>query len=379
MHPRTFCVAPWVNVSANSRGHLRPCCLQHVKQERVTDYVAWRDNQYMRDLRRDLHHGVRRPECHLCWQAEDSGQESIRQAYNRELAQRTDLRTSIDTQTWCAKQAPISVDLALGNICNLKCVMCRGDLSSRIMAEQRQNQALFQELEFVRTIQDSPDLSWPEHDEFLDLMAELAPGLIQLNFTGGEPLLIKNVKTIIKTLPNPERATVNITTNGTVWLDDEWMEILSRYDKIWLQVSLEGIDQHQEYLRAGSSWPDIQTNIDRMQQLPNLVFRINHVLQWSSSFSLPALFAWAQERCFSLDIKPLYEHDHLSLSVLTDKQASAFLQWAMQQQTADLQPVVYWLQQHQHDPDMRQRCRDYFQTLEQIRKNHLADLWAALD
>mgnify|MGYP003954450111 CR=1 FL=1 len=75
-------------------------------------------------------------ECAACEQAEQQGRGSLRESYWRNYPREsTDQRIATWQHTGRAPD-PVSLDLAVGNTCNLKCRQCNAEWSSAIAAEQ---------------------------------------------------------------------------------------------------------------------------------------------------------------------------------------------------------------------------------------------------
>ena len=85
------------------------------------------------------------------------------------------------------------LDLKLGNICNLKCRICGTHSSSKWIAEQQHyDKEDKHEETHIRH-------SWPEtNKEFWQQLEELLPTLEYIDFTGGEPFMIKDQFELLK-------------------------------------------------------------------------------------------------------------------------------------------------------------------------------------
>jgi radical SAM protein with 4Fe4S-binding SPASM domain len=74
--PASFCVLPWVNLSTDVNGSLRPCCkfaqpnpsneyqLPNMKEGRLDD--LWNDQRFQ-NLRQAFLDGKKPNECRSCW------------------------------------------------------------------------------------------------------------------------------------------------------------------------------------------------------------------------------------------------------------------------------------------------------------------------
>ena len=126
----TFCVMPWYGLTLDSRNRLSPCCNINkwkYTYDQVEDY--WK-SQELHDLRSDLLNGVKNEICNKCWIKEEHGGQSQRQISN--FAVKGKIRSQISNPEIKNIQY---FDLTIGNLCNLRCLMCKPSLSSQILAE----------------------------------------------------------------------------------------------------------------------------------------------------------------------------------------------------------------------------------------------------
>lgn len=80
-------------------------------------------------------------------------------------------------------------------------------------------------------------------------------------FLGGEPLRTKSHLEFLNLIQHPETVTVKYTTNGSYRPDSQTMETWSKFKSIVLQLSIDGIEDHFEYLRWPLQWHQVEDNI----------------------------------------------------------------------------------------------------------------------
>ncbi len=144
---------------------------------------------------------------------------------------------------------PTMLELELSNVCNLECVMCSGRLSSRI----RKNRDHL------------PPLDSPYDDSFVDQVAELLPGLQEIRFNGGEPLLQPIVYAITDRVAEvrPDLK-VTIATNGTVWTPR--VERLLERCSINVNLSIDSlVPERYESIRVNADFEQVMTNFERFR------------------------------------------------------------------------------------------------------------------
>src|ERR1039457_5907343 len=160
----TFCPLPWMHVFVAADGIFYPCCRSVDAQTPNVDHLgkpqrfhsgesivtAW-NSDFMRAVRTDMLAGRRPPACAGCFAVEDLGGESDRQMINRLYPQyvREALSAAVDDGRIECK--PRTLDLRVGNICNLQCRMCSPRLSKGLLNEFKMLHGLSDDSEYVRS------------------------------------------------------------------------------------------------------------------------------------------------------------------------------------------------------------------------------------
>lgn len=370
---QTFCILPFVAMHVNPSGGLRPCCMfdNQAIREQFSDYPQWRQ-QGLTELKANLMSGTRDPRCQVCWQQEDSGAPSHRQRHNEIYQQDV---AAISRTRDLAQIGPLRMlHLDFDNLCNLRCIMCSPTLSSSLQSEIASHREVWQvwQPHVAR-----PSQPWHESERFAQLLSEMHT-VEEIFVTGGEPLMNPGMLRMIDTVDMSEKI-LTVTTNGTR-VNDHLLELLSRPRQLHVMISLEGVGAHNDYIRAGSDWNEIQHNIARLQTLANWRYDglgINHTLQITSAWTLPGLIEWCLERDLGLTINPLINPGQLHVSGMRDE-------WRMNllDQLRDIRDrphtrasksctwidsTINYLQDIQHDPAVTDSFLAYMDMLDQIR------------
>lgn len=381
MNSQTFCIIPWAHTRINPDGGLIPCCKISAEFptkniDAIDDFSKEYWNQSaMVQLRSDLAQGIKTKFCDRCWQDESAGKSSLRQEYNKRLAKHTKLRRIAKNQTYLAEDLPIALDLNLSNICNYKCLMCGPMYSSKIQTERKQNQHKFGSLNFLMPLVNY-NSDWPNEEKFQNFFQTVMPTLKELELKGGEPLLINNVLTTIESVKDKPNCILSITTNGSVELDDDFVEQLKQFQRIWMCVSVDGIGAHGEYVRYGSSWSKVNKTIARLSKLQNCNFSLSTVLQFYSSLTFPPVVEYAIEHNLDVHIQNCTQPGFLNINSMLPENFARFSKYVDQksQQHPDvqcLQVVKGFLKSYVFDPQLHEQCRQYTNAMDDIRHNKL--------
>lgn len=189
---------------------------------------------------------------------------------------------------------PSILTFSLHNTCNLACVMCGADRSSRI-----------------RTQRDGLEpLPHVYGDEFF---AQLRPYLARcrwVDFTGGEPFLVREHQRVWRLLAevNPS-ARCSVTTNGTVW-NDRVDELLDLFDTD-VCVSVDGTTPHTlETVRVGTEFDVVAANLERFRRYTSArgtELRISFSLVRQNWFELGRMLRWGEERGIPVKVQTVLE------------------------------------------------------------------------
>jgi sulfatase maturation enzyme AslB (radical SAM superfamily) len=331
----TWCPYPWINLNSNTDGRVKLCCSivddEHISESlqdlNFADHSIERiwNSQYIQNIRSEMLQGKKPKACRVCWKLEANGAQSSRQAAIENF------------QDWAPQSLfeistalPNSLELRLGNNCNLKCVSC-WSLSSSSIFDERQKNCTRKDISASVTsswnyeIQQSSKAKWDwfSSAEFKKSFAKLAPSLKRLYLTGGEPNLIAENLTFLSMLleANNTSCHISITTNATVWNTDLY-DLLGRFQNAEVQVSLDGCREMNEYVRYPSKWSQIENNLRKMNELPkHIEIRVLSVVSLLNADSIIPLLKYLEplfkDRKFSFAPILLQSPEFLSTGLLT--------------------------------------------------------------
>lgn len=298
MTRETFCAYPWFNLNTTPQGNCKLCC--NIVDSNLIGHgpdgdastVGWGtdsihaiwNGDHMQAVRGDMLSGRKRTECGDCHRLEDMGLSSPRTDANQRYA------SWLPGQRDVVAPLPTSLELRLSTRCNLACTTCWSGSSDMIQQEQLEQLARSElptdhhdhlriphwlentwrtELAQVGSARDNGRYSSAPMS--LDNFATLAPTLRRLYVTGGEPTMDSNVIEYLRLLRDHGNTAchVSFTTNGTLW-NDKLMNLLSGFDNAEVQISIDGHEDANDWIRHHSSWLDVIDVIDRYFGMPNL-------------------------------------------------------------------------------------------------------------
>lgn len=310
-----FCVLPWINLHTSPDGKIKLCCSiqynSYVINSVDTPFNFGYDSiekiwnsgnmRYTREMHR-ANAGF--AACEECYNVEKISGHSPRMGQNSEWLRRKEKDSyTAEIVDDIAREdisdldnLPISLELRLGNLCNLQCVTCYGlssapiyDERARLLSEgeldNTEHKFLKDMWKHEKNLVDQTDVkNWYETDIFYENFKKVAPKLKRLYTTGGEPTLIKaNYKMMQMLLDagNTDCA-IEFTSNMTTW-NHEFYSRLEKFKNVEIQMSFDGAGEVGAYIRYPSDMNRVKENIMRAVEMastrPNWKVKCYTVLQ----------------------------------------------------------------------------------------------------
>jgi len=263
-----FCIAPFGIISISPKGFIRPCCMQNydkmysesnsnIKDD--LDSIVWPTPiiQELREIMLGDNIVEKTPQCRPCWDAEKVGVKSYRQLSNPGYP-----ITLIDDPKI------VSLDIQFGSLCNLSCAMCGPSFSSHLYSTRKKLEKMTTNTDLLQyyniTNLSDDNLDWTKNDASYAKLLKLAEDATFISITGGEPLLNPRFKHFLKYLLDKDVKIklLRITTNGTIY-DDEVIDMVNKFSKVLFKISLEGLNEIDEFIRWPTSWSQKQENIKK--------------------------------------------------------------------------------------------------------------------
>lgn len=325
-----FCPLPWISLETSPIGTVRPCCL--AEEEIVSDsgnkfdltensdLAEIQNSQYMSNLRRQFLDGKKPQTCRKCWNEERAGRTSKRMhTINR-------LKHIVTDTEWTQDAKPlIFLDLKLGNICNLKCRIC-GSWSSSTFAVEEVNHINPQKEDRKNNhhyvmLQKG---SWPkDNQDFWQQMDNVIDQIRYIEFTGGEPFMIKEHFKLLQAIVDRGQAgqvEIHYNTNGTQY-PEHAEEIWKHFKCVEIAFSIDDVEERFEYQRSNAYWHEVQNNIRRFSELKNtyqnIQLQVCITVNVFNVMYIDTVANWAEQQNFDFIYwNMLHEAFYFSISTL---------------------------------------------------------------
>lgn len=281
---KVFCDKPFNHNYIHMNGKMRLCCttIQNIPSDNsytlfdaghhtIEEY--WNSDR-MKEIRKNMIAGIETLDCQRCYQQEAQGVQSLRSTEKMSTYISHTLPDGTYTKT------ANSMQIQMGNICNLRCKMCSQAYSHMIGLELLEMGDV--DPEFLLWVKEQGAVvnnwtnelgkkeQWFKNETIkLRMFEHISKNIDQLCVIGGEPTLIPEFYELFEycdnqgTLGNKSVTVVTNLTNTNPRMT-EWLPKLKEW-KIW--ASVDGIAKRTEYIRYPSEWNIILKNLNFYKEL----------------------------------------------------------------------------------------------------------------
>jgi MoaA/NifB/PqqE/SkfB family radical SAM enzyme len=275
---KSYCAKLWNHQYVHMSGSFRYCCatMENLKDKKGNRLhinndsleKAW-NSEDIRQTRLKMINGESIPACVKCIEQEQRGYQSLRESQNMEY------NMSVTSEDGSVKHLPRSMELHLGNLCNLKCKMCGQQYSNQIgkeLLEIGKSEPGF--LEWIGkesgnvniwTNNLSVEYKWFQNPKIKNKLFDyIAKHITDMTVIGGEPTVIPEFWELFAHLEGQGRLknmnitlTTNLTNVNTRMTD--WLPRLKSWT-VW--ASVDGLGERTEYIRYPSNFKKVCDNLD---------------------------------------------------------------------------------------------------------------------
>jgi hypothetical protein len=276
---KVFCDKPFNHNYVHPNGKMRLCCttvqdlptdnnynLFDANKHTIEDY--WNSNR-MKEIRRKMIAGEKIRDCERCYKQEEQGVESLRSTHGMNEY----VVGTLPDGTY--QKSATSMQIQLGNICNLKCKMCSQmyshmhGMETRDIGEQDPEWLHWVKEQGANVNNWTNELGikqeWYRSKEIkLKMFEHISRNITELCVIGGEPTLIPEFYELFEYCDQQgtlEGKNVTIVTNltNTNPRFTKWLPKLKEWT-IW--ASVDGVGERTEYIRYPSRWDKVLESLE---------------------------------------------------------------------------------------------------------------------
>lgn len=310
----TFCIIPWIHLNTWPNGNVYQCCITNYKNnignlKQNTLKELW-NGDHMKNLRLQFLNGEKPSTCKKCFEQEENDIFSFRHNANWTFEHHIDQVVSDTNDDGSLNDMKFRYwDFRFSNLCNMKCRMCGGHLSSLWFNDETEL--------YGNTSEKVPVVNTKDHsiDDMYQILDEQIDNVEEIYFAGGEPLIMDEHYYILEKLIEKKRFNVKLRYNTNLLKVSykKWnnIELWKHFDLVQVMASLDGFGSRAEYIRKGTKWEVIDNNVKLLVDSPNVQFNVSPTIQLLNIFHLPEFIDYL----FSCGL--VVDNMHIS-NVLTD-------------------------------------------------------------
>ena len=295
---KTFCMLPWVHIHVTPYGRTAACCVgqsiwkddtfMNANGKQLDDLV---NCDKMKTLRLDMLNNVENPECLSCHNSEKYGLNSWRQGANEVYETFFDEAVTATKEDGSLEDFKLRYfDIRFNNICNMKCRSCGQEWSSQWEQENKVHNIAIHK----------PNPKY-DSDALIDSIVEQLPNVKEAYFAGGEPLITEEhyvlLEEMIRTGNNNIRLRYNTNFSNLNFKDKDLLMLWSYFSNdIHVHASVDHYGERAEYIRTGTDWGVIESNLKLAAQMPYIMLRINTLFSIYNFLTIDKFFEYMIDR-----------------------------------------------------------------------------------
>jgi radical SAM protein with 4Fe4S-binding SPASM domain len=286
-----FCMYPWIHFHAYPTGSAYPCCMADMQfpigdMRKNTIKEIW-NQASMKEIRRQMLNEQPVSACNRCYEQESIGVVSGRMSANKHHGHQINRIHETKPDGTLDRFELTYWDIRFSNLCNLSCRSCGHIFSS----SWYQDQAKLAGPEWKKTHKVLNYAGRFETDAW-DQLVDHIDHVEQIYFAGGEPLLMEEHYKILDELVKRSMFHVRLIYNTNFTHTDlkgrSVFEYWKQFDSVSVGASLDGAEDHAEYIRKGTDWDRVEQNrIDMLRICPQVDFYISPTLSILNAWHLP--------------------------------------------------------------------------------------------
>lgn len=386
---RIFCNTPWYEAHIYWDGGLGICCQESRRLTTDPEYniknitlKEWFNSEPVRQFRKDILSDNPTDLCKLCYHEEAHADSSRRIKANQKSVIFTknafdeSFKQSPGYQHFEYSQEhdghtntlPIDLHIDLGNHCNLACKMCHPRASSKI-ASQYIQWGLSKDKTYLGSDWTKDQVTW---NRFCEELLSI-PKLKNIHPMGGETLLSPRFEQLVDFLIEHKRFDIcfSFVTNGTVY-NPTLIEKLKKFQRVGIEISIETITEHNDYIRQGCSVGEVLENITKYKKLcdgSKITLTLRPAVSALSVGYYHTLLKWSLEQQLVIKSLLVIEPNYLDIRVLPKKVRSLYRP-NYEQLLKNLNDIDLNLNRNESDPNnykqsIKQQCLMVLNLLDQ--------------
>lgn len=292
---KTFCMFPWVHLNVTPKGDIYPCCSNNYTEPfgntKKTSLKEAFNNDQMKQLRLNMLADKPSKICDFCYKHEEAGPHSFRNYSKEQFAKHFDAIVPTTQPDGTVPEFKMHYfDIRFSNICNFKCRTCGSEFSSQWGAEMNKNY-------------DSNHPIVIHADESGNLLNEVLEQIEHIElayFAGGEPLITDEHYTILEEMIRKGRTDITLRYNTNAsnikYKKHDVLDLWKHFKRVELSCSVDHYGERAEYLRKGTDWGKVESNLLTFRELDYISFQMNTVFSIYNYYTIGEFYSYLKEK-----------------------------------------------------------------------------------
>lgn len=288
---KVFCMFPWLHLNVTPKGDIYPCCSNNYTEpfgntKQISLKEAFNSDK-MKELRSNMLTETPSKICEFCYKHEQASPHSFRNYSKEQFSKYFDElipNTHEDGTVDGFKMRYF--DIRFSNICNFKCRTCGAEFSSQWAKE---NQIYDKDHPIMFHADDGKG-------DLLDEVLEHIDHIDLAYFAGGEPLITDEHYVMLEEMIRKGRTDIvlryNTNASNVKYKNYDLLDLWKRFKKIELSCSIDHYGERAEWLRHGTDWGKVESNLLMFRSLDYVSFQLNTVLSIFNFLTLPDFYRY---------------------------------------------------------------------------------------
>ena len=225
--------------------------------------------------------------CEFCYKHEAAGPFSFRTYSLEQFSNRfDDIVPTTEADGTVPEFKMHYFDIRFSNICNFKCRTCGSEFSSQWGAEMNRH------YDKKHPIVIHADAT----GNLLQEVLEQIPNIDLAYFAGGEPLITDEHYVMLEEMIRLGRTDITLRYNTNAssikYKNHDILSLWKHFKKIELSCSVDHYGERAEWLRKGTDWGQIETNLLEFRKLDYVSFQINTVFSLFNYLTIGEFYSY---------------------------------------------------------------------------------------
>lgn len=294
---KVFCMFPWTHLNVTPKGEIYPCCttnylspLDNTKTSTLKDAF---NHPELKKIRLNMLNGIKTNYCDFCYKHEEAGPHSFRKYSIDNFGKHFDDLIPLTQEDGTVEEFKmIYFDVRFRNICNFKCRTCGSDFSSQWALEERQ----------LPDKKNSPVLLHAD-DQKGTLIEEVLTHVDHIEiayFAGGEPLITDEhyvmLEEMIRRGKTDKILRYNTNASNIRYKNHDIVNLWKHFKRVEVSCSIDHYGERAEWLRHGTDWGVVESNLLTLRSLDFVSFQINTVFSIFNYLTLNEFYSYMKEK-----------------------------------------------------------------------------------